>query len=97
MTTEQTSGGITRRDFVAISSAAGMAAFIAPSVLGAQDTGSSLKPLKVALIGCGGRGSGAANQALKADKGVILWAVASQASRQVQQQSWPATYRQPRR
>ena len=38
MTTEQTSGGITRRDFVAISSAAGMAAFIAPSVLGAQDT-----------------------------------------------------------
>ena len=55
MTTEQTSGGITRRDFVAISSAAGMAAFIAPSVLGAQDTGTPLKPLKVALIGCGGR------------------------------------------
>ena len=32
--------------------------------------------IKVALIGCGGRGSGAANQAMSADPGVKLWAMA---------------------
>src|SRR5262245_9808188 len=32
--------------------------------------------LKVGLIGCGGRGSGAATQALNADKNVKLWAMA---------------------
>ena len=32
--------------------------------------------LKVGLIGCGGRGSGAASQALKADSKVKLWAMA---------------------
>src|ERR1041385_7207169 len=31
--------------------------------------------LKVGLIGCGGRGSGAASQALKADSKVKLWAM----------------------
>ena len=69
---------IDRRDFVALSAAVGMAAFVAPGALGAHGAAQSgdPKPLKVALIGCGGRGSGAANQALKADKGVILWAVA---------------------
>ena len=76
MNSTESTGGVSRRDFVAISTAAGMAAFVAPSVLGAQATGGEPKPLKIALIGCGGRGSGAAAQALKADKGVILWAVA---------------------
>lgn len=33
-------------------------------------------PIRVALVGCGGRGSGAAAQALKADKGSILVAMA---------------------
>jgi len=32
-------------------------------------------PLKVGLIGCGGRGTGAANQALNADKEVVLTAL----------------------
>lgn len=32
--------------------------------------------LKVGLVGCGGRGSGAANQALNADPNVVLWAMA---------------------
>lgn len=31
--------------------------------------------LKVGLIGCGGRGTGAANQALTADENVVLWAM----------------------
>src|SRR5438045_3945982 len=32
--------------------------------------------LKVGLIGCGGRGTGAANQAMSADKNVVLTAMA---------------------
>src|SRR5262245_13779166 len=32
--------------------------------------------LKIGLIGCGGRGTGAAGQALKADRNVKLWAMA---------------------
>ncbi|HEY2892971.1 MAG TPA: Gfo/Idh/MocA family oxidoreductase, partial [Pirellulales bacterium] len=40
----------------------------------AHAAGSDL--LKVGLIGCGGRGSGAASQALKADGNVKLWALA---------------------
>ena len=31
--------------------------------------------LKVGLIGCGGRGTGAANQAINADPGVMLWSM----------------------
>src|SRR5690606_32837702 len=34
------------------------------------------KTLKIALVGCGGRGTGAANQALKADENVQLVAMA---------------------
>ena len=36
MNSTESTGGVSRRDFVAISTAAGMAAFVAPSVLGAQ-------------------------------------------------------------
>ena len=31
--------------------------------------------LKVGLVGCGGRGTGAANQAINADPGVLLWSM----------------------
>ena len=31
--------------------------------------------MKVGLVGCGGRGTGAANQAINADPGVMLWAM----------------------
>ena len=63
----------TRRTFVATGAALGAAALVAPRVWGAE--GGSDK-LKVALIGCGGRGTGAASQALNADPGVVLWACA---------------------
>lgn len=53
--------------------AAGAVAF--PSVLSAKD-GNSQKILKVGVIGCGGRGTGAASQALIADPNVKLWALA---------------------
>jgi len=64
-----------RRDFLETSSAAlagSLAALAAPRFVHAA--GSDL--LKVGLVGCGGRGSGAANQALKADQNVKLWALA---------------------
>lgn len=56
-----------RRDFLKAS------ALAFPAVLrGAQEA----KPIKVGLVGCGGRGSGAAAQALKADDYAELHAVA---------------------
>ncbi|MEN8755475.1 MAG: Gfo/Idh/MocA family oxidoreductase [Akkermansiaceae bacterium] len=45
----------------------------APSVLKAQ--GGANDPIKIGLIGCGGRGNGAVTQALTADPNVILWSV----------------------
>lgn len=63
-----------RRDFLETSSAAALgslAALTLPQYVHAA--GSDL--LKVGLVGCGGRGSGAAAQALKADENVKLWAM----------------------
>ena len=60
-----------RRDFLKTGALAVAAA--APAILkGAQDT----KPIKVGLVGCGGRGTGAAAQALKADDYAELTAMA---------------------
>ena len=64
-----------RRDFIKTSALIG-GALAAPAVLPSNlfaegKTGT----LKVGLIGCGGRGSGAASQALKADKDVVLTAM----------------------
>jgi predicted dehydrogenase len=62
----------TRRQFLA---AAGATTAIAgfPNILRAQ--GGSNAVLKIGLIGAGGRGTGAASQALTADPNVKLWAV----------------------
>jgi predicted dehydrogenase len=72
----QSSPRTTRRQFLersAIVSAGGALAFGVPSVLrGAPDT----RKLKIGLIGCGGRGTGAAKNALDADANVELAAVA---------------------
>ncbi|WDE97637.1 Gfo/Idh/MocA family oxidoreductase [Lentisphaera profundi] len=57
----------------------GSAALMASSVSlssALADTKPSTKTLKVALIGCGGRGSGAASQILKADNNIELIALA---------------------
>jgi len=64
-----------RRRFLESSSlavAGSLAALAIPR--GVHAAGSEV--LKVGLIGCGGRGSGAASQALKADSQVKLWAMA---------------------
>jgi predicted dehydrogenase len=73
MKTQTDSGAeISRRNFLkasAIVTAAGLGTFDAR----AADQGGSLR---IGLIGCGGRGTGAASQALKADKNVKLVAMA---------------------
>lgn len=63
----------TRRDFLKSASAfAVTTAIAAPYILKGASEGDVLK---VGLIGCGGRGTGAAKQALKADKAVVLTAL----------------------
>ena len=72
---EQRGRGFSRRDFVkaaAVASFAGASARLTSKLYAA---GSDV--LKVGLIGCGGRGTGAATQALMGvDKSVRLWAMA---------------------
>jgi predicted dehydrogenase len=64
-----------RREFLKASTATVAGALAALSMpKGVHAAGSDV--LKVGLIGCGGRGSGAAAQALKADPNVKLWAMA---------------------
>ncbi|MCX7872109.1 MAG: Gfo/Idh/MocA family oxidoreductase [Verrucomicrobiae bacterium] len=63
----------TRRDFLKTASALAVStAITAPYILKGANEG---EVLKVGLIGCGGRGTGAAKQALKADKAIVLTAI----------------------
>jgi myo-inositol 2-dehydrogenase / D-chiro-inositol 1-dehydrogenase len=64
-----------RRDFLKATSGALGTALVAgfPSIISAQTTS---KAIKVGLVGCGGRGTGAASQALHADDYAELVAVA---------------------
>lgn len=62
-----------RRDFIKQWAATATAsAIVFPYVLPGAPTS---ERLKIGLIGCGGRGTGAANQALRADSNVVLWSV----------------------
>lgn len=66
-----------RRDFLKTSSVVAATTFAAPFVLTGRSA--SISPgdtIKVGLVGCGGRGTGAAKQALNADSNVMLYAVA---------------------
>ncbi|HEX3989347.1 MAG TPA: Gfo/Idh/MocA family oxidoreductase, partial [Verrucomicrobiae bacterium] len=64
-------GDLTRRNFIKTTSTLAAAAAVAPGVFGAGDD-----TLKLALIGCGGRGSGACNQALSTTGPLKLVAMA---------------------
>ncbi len=65
-----------RRDFIKTSGAAAMGGVLAVNLaLPQRSLGAGDETLKVGLIGCGGRGSGAAAQALKADPNVKLTAM----------------------
>ncbi|MFG0285233.1 MAG: Gfo/Idh/MocA family protein [Phycisphaerales bacterium JB039] len=65
---------ISRRDFVKTTAAAAAI----PTIAGAAfaRTRRSRDTLRVGLIGCGGRGTGAAAQALGADPDAVLWSMA---------------------
>ena len=64
-----------RREFLKTSATAA-AVLAAPAILGTKSSAASPgDTLKIGLIGCGGRGTGAAAQALKADPNVELYAV----------------------
>ena len=65
----------TRREFLKTSALLG-GALAAPAILpGKLFAKENSDTLRIGLIGCGGRGSGAANQALSADKNVVLVAM----------------------
>jgi len=63
-----------RRGFLKTSSAA-VAGVVLSGNLGSRLFAANSDTLKVGLIGCGGRGTGAAGQALSADKNTVLTAV----------------------
>lgn len=65
---------VTRRDFVknATVTAAGATALAGLPAWAIQENRS---PIKIGFIGCGGRGTGAANQALNANGSAVIWAM----------------------
>ncbi|TYA74774.1 Gfo/Idh/MocA family protein [Seonamhaeicola marinus] len=69
---------LTRRNFVKDSSLITGGLILTPSVMMGNSSSKPIKEntLKLAIVGCGGRGTGAAAQALKADNNVKLVALA---------------------
>ncbi|MCK4874105.1 MAG: Gfo/Idh/MocA family oxidoreductase [Phycisphaerales bacterium] len=68
----ETACTVTRRDFVKASAAAiSVGAIASPGWANIQGS----DRIRVGLVGCGGRGTGAASQALNADPGVVLTAM----------------------
>ena len=63
----------TRRDVLRAGGAVSALAMASGVASAIGRTGSST--LKVGLVGCGGRGTGALVQALRADEGTVLWAM----------------------
>jgi predicted dehydrogenase len=72
-TTDTNSGGASRRDFLRTSSLLGVALATGAGGSGAHAAGSDT--IRVGLVGCGGRGTGAAANAMKAGKDVKLVAM----------------------
>ena len=73
--TESQSPQSTRRQFIKTSAAAVAGAALISPALSSAVYAQGKDTLKVGLVGCGGRGSGAASQALHADAGTELYAV----------------------
>ena len=69
------SNEITRREFVKVSAAAAALPMVAPALGWPAVHAAGSDTIKVGLIGCGGRGTGAAMQAICADKGAVLWSM----------------------
>lgn len=73
MSSGSTGDNVTRREFVRTTAAASASILAGPALNSAWARGDDT--LRVGLIGCGGRGAGAASQALNADAGVVIWAM----------------------
>ena len=71
-TPDESRPAVSRREFVKTTAIAGAASMIAPSIAFAQND----RPLRVGLIGCGGRGTGAAHNALEASEQTQIVALA---------------------
>lgn len=69
--------GLTRRDFVKSTAAAAVIPAVAGAALARPRGrgGRGRDTLRIGLVGCGGRGTGAAVQALRADGDAVLWAM----------------------
>lgn len=67
---------LSRRNFVKESTLLTGGVLLAPSILSSASLFKNEKKLKLAIVGCGGRGSGAGSQALQADENVELVAMA---------------------
>ena len=64
-----------RRQFLASSAALGLGSALTPGAFGASLFASGSETIRVGLIGCGGRGTGAAFDTLKADPATVIYAV----------------------
>lgn len=74
--TQNSASETSRRNFLKHSSTAVVGGVVAPYVgLNSTAQGQNAETIRVGLVGCGGRGSGAANQAMKADSNVRLTAM----------------------
>jgi myo-inositol 2-dehydrogenase / D-chiro-inositol 1-dehydrogenase len=81
----QPSNPTSRRQFLKTSTVAVLGGALAPGMsLSGRAQAPNSETLKVGLIGCGGRGTGAASQALHADSNVMLTAMADVFSDQLQ-------------
>jgi predicted dehydrogenase len=74
---------VSRRGFVAAAGSVAAAASVLADPVARMAHAAGSDRLKVGLVGCGGRGTGAASQAISADAGVVLWAVADAFADQV--------------
>ncbi|MFG0304750.1 MAG: Gfo/Idh/MocA family protein [Phycisphaerales bacterium JB040] len=66
---------ISRRSFMMNTAALSAAAVVTPELLARSARAGASDQIKVGLVGCGGRGTGAAVQALRADPSTVLWAL----------------------
>ena len=73
---EENNNNLSRRNFVKESTLLAGGLLLAPNLIAASSGFNQTKRLKIAVVGCGGRGTGAASQALRADENVELVALA---------------------
>ncbi|MEZ6319202.1 MAG: Gfo/Idh/MocA family oxidoreductase [Phycisphaerales bacterium] len=64
-----------RREFVKTAAVVGAAGLVAPAAIGRTRAHHADNTLRVGVIGCGGRGTGATIQALNADPDSVLWSM----------------------